>query len=128
MSALDNYYSALERLINNKPNVLKNGEYKITQNSVCLEAGVGIGAIKPSRGKHYQTLINEIKKSAKKYSPPMSRIQKLEQQLKNKKEKLIMSEALYHQVLNRELMLIQRVKELESRLSELIPEVVKPIR
>ena len=43
----DDYYSALERLRTNKPQVLTKGAYKINYNTVALEAGRGEGS---SRG------------------------------------------------------------------------------
>lgn len=48
MSALDEYYAALERLKANKPNVLAKG-FAINNDTVALEAGRKRGSIKKSR-------------------------------------------------------------------------------
>ncbi|MDO3656088.1 hypothetical protein [Acinetobacter genomosp. 15BJ] len=48
MSALDEYYAALERLKANKPNVLAKGS-AINNDTVALEAGRKRGSIKKSR-------------------------------------------------------------------------------
>lgn len=119
MSAIDNYYAALERLIDNSPEVLVVGKYRINQDSVCLEAGVGKGAIKPSRGVEFRKLANDIKKAAANYKAPENKLQKLEATLKKKKAQIQKLENNYFEALNRELLLIDKVKELESRVAQL---------
>ncbi|MDN3403428.1 hypothetical protein QL926_18480 [Pseudoalteromonas sp. APC 3213] len=128
MSALDNYYSALERLVSNQPQVLEVGKYKINQDSVCLEAGVGKGSIKPSRGQGFKILASDIKNAAKQHINKSTEKQKLDKKLQRNKNKAEKFEKLLYDSLNRELMLINRVYELECRLSALEENIIKPIR
>ncbi|MCF7640890.1 hypothetical protein [Acinetobacter johnsonii] len=60
MSALDEYYAALERLKANKPNVLAKG-FAINNDTVALEAGRKRGSIKKSR---HAVLIEAIEQAA----------------------------------------------------------------
>lgn len=60
MSALDEYYAALERLKANKPNVLAKG-FAINNDTVALEAGRKRGSIKKSR---HAALIEAIELAA----------------------------------------------------------------
>ncbi len=60
MSALDEYYAALERLKANKPNVLAKG-FAINNDTVALEAGRKRGSIKKSR---HAALIEAIEQAA----------------------------------------------------------------
>lgn len=119
MSAIDNYYAALERLMGNCPKVLAVGKYKINQDSVCLEAGVGKGAIKPSRGEEFKILASDIRKAAANYKAPENKLQKLETTLKKKKARIKKLEDDYFESLNRELLLIDKIKELENRVAQL---------
>lgn len=111
MNTLDDYYKALRRLINNTPiNVPKNT--KINNDTVSLEAGRKRGSIKKSR-KIFSDLITEIEK--------VSEDDKNEdKELKNKiikyKNKALEYKELYEESLNRELMLIERIKELEIKI------------
>lgn len=111
MNALDDYYKALRRLVNNTPiNVPKNT--KISNDTVALEAGRKRGSIKKSREIFFD-LITEIDK--------ISQNNKNEnKELKNKiikhKNKALEYKELYEESLNRELMLIERIKELELKI------------
>lgn len=60
MSALDEYYAALERLKANKPNVLAKG-FAINNDTVALEAGRKRGSIKKSR---HAALVQAIEQAA----------------------------------------------------------------
>ncbi|WP_180060145.1 hypothetical protein [Acinetobacter sp. YH12135] len=60
MSALNDYYAALERLKANKPNVLPKGS-AINNDTVALEAGRKRGSIKKSR---YAALVKAIELTA----------------------------------------------------------------
>jgi predicted transcriptional regulator len=60
MSALNEYYAALERLKANKPTVLPKGS-AINNDTVALEAGRKRGSIKKSR---YAALIEAIEQAA----------------------------------------------------------------
>jgi uncharacterized protein (DUF3084 family) len=60
MSALNEYYAALERLKANKPTILPKG-YAINNDTVALEAGRKRGSIKKSR---HAALIDAIEQAA----------------------------------------------------------------
>ncbi|WP_110973194.1 hypothetical protein [Pseudomonas huaxiensis] len=103
------YEEALQRLIENKPNILPPGS-KITINNVALEAGRGKGSIRKDRDC-FKPLRESTKAAAAK--------QKKENSAKpnNGAEKLFKD--LYHDSLARELMLISQIDELEKDLSAL---------
>lgn len=112
-SAIDDYWDALDRLKNNTPlRVPKKSP--INNDTVALEAGRKRGSIKKSR-KQFEELIKAIQNQH-------SVITK-----KNKKEKLKMIKLrakkeeyrnLYHEGLNRELMLVERLAKLEKELKK----------
>ncbi|MEB3767277.1 hypothetical protein [Acinetobacter sp. MD2] len=80
MSALNDYYAALERLKANKPSVLPKGS-AINNDTVALEAGRKRGSIKKSR---HAALVEAIEQAANNAGQNMpSSAQKIEQ-AKNK--------------------------------------------
>lgn len=111
MSMLE-YFLALDRLIKNAPNVVPPGT-KITNDSVALEAGKGKGSIKKSR-KIFHKLIEAItiaaREQEKKAGPSPKEVIKA---LKAEKENLI---RLHQESLNRELLLLERLHQLESEI------------
>ncbi|WP_066402703.1 hypothetical protein [Aliarcobacter cryaerophilus] len=113
MSMIDEYYKALDRLIQNKPINVPIGT-KINNDTVALEAGRKRGSIKKSR-EIFLDLIDKIDKVSKEKTF-LEKEQKLKiEKLKNKANDY---RILYEEVLNRELMLIERVKFLESELEK----------
>ena len=113
MSMIDEYYKALDRLIQNKPINVPIGT-KINNDTVALEAGRKRSSIKKSR-EIFSDLIDEIDKiSQEKEFPEKENKLKIEK-LKNKANDY---RTLYEEVLNRELMLIERIKFLESELEK----------
>mgnify|MGYP003533870085 CR=1 FL=1 len=113
MSMIDEYYKASDRLIQNKPINVPIGT-KINNDTVALEAGRKRGSIKKSR-EIFSDLIDEIDKiSQEKEFPEKENKLKIEK-LKNKANDY---RTLYEEVLNRELMLIERIKFLESELEK----------
>ncbi len=111
MNTLDDYYKALERLINNKPiNVPKNT--KINNDTVALEAGRKRGSIKKSR-EIFSDLISEIEKISQN---DKNKDKELLNKLIKYKNKALEYKELYEESLNRELMLIERIKELEIKI------------
>jgi len=62
MSAMDEYRAALQRLIDDTPQILARGG-KINNDTVALEAGRTRGSIKKSRSE-FSRLIDEIKAAA----------------------------------------------------------------
>lgn len=111
MNILNDYYHALDRLIENNPiNVPKNS--KINNDTVALEAGRKRGSIKKSR-KMFLDLIEKIKNASHN-----DRTKEIELKYKIDKYKNKMNEykELYEKSLNRELMLIERINELELQI------------
>ena len=111
---LEEYYEALNRLINNNPvNVPK--DTKINKDTVALEAGRKRGSIKKSR-EVFSELIEAIKKASEDKSKNTS--QHIEQITKIK-DKMNNFKHLYEEALNRELMYIERINELEKALKNI---------
>lgn len=111
MSTTLHYWEALERLKKNSPIRVKKGS-SINNDTVALEAGMKRGSIKKSR-KSFATLIEAISEEAEKSSVlPLS----TRDQLKLEKSKKNNYRELYHQALNRELMLMDRLAKLEQEL------------
>jgi hypothetical protein len=124
MGAVDNYMSALERLKNNTPVVLPEGT-RISKDTVALEAGRKRSSIKKSRPQ-FANLIEEIELAASIQSKPEEDSKANLDKLKSEKEHY---KNLYHQSLNRELMLIKRLSDLEkSFLNEIGKNNVRNIR
>jgi hypothetical protein len=108
---MQDYWNALERLRNNKPIILPKGSL-INKDTVALEAG---------------RLRGSIKKSRESFSPLISAIEQARLEIPNQdlnfKIKIISEREqknnyreLYHQSLNRELMLLHRLANLEKQL------------
>ena len=119
MSALDDYFSALERLKKNQPVRLPKHS-KISKDTVALEAGRKRGSIKKSR-VIFSELIAEIEyvsNQQEKLNPNQKMV------IEKYKSERDHYRDLYHDSLNRELMLINRVNDLEKQLK---PKVI-PIR
>ncbi|MGY2273113.1 hypothetical protein [Pseudomonas reactans] len=103
------YETALQRLVENKPNILPPGS-KITINNVALEAGRGKGSIRKDR-ECFDELREKTKAAAAK--------QKKENSAKPNKGAEKRFKDLYHESLARELMLISQIDELDKDLSAL---------
>lgn len=113
MNVMQEYYDALERLEANKPIIVSFGT-KITNDAVSLESGRKKGTIKKSRPQ-FTELIAEIELAANKQKAPIQDCKVQVEKYKSKyKEQRVFSE----QVLNRELMYLERINELEKRFSE----------
>ena len=112
MGAIDNYLSALERLKNNTPVVLPKGT-RISKDTVALEAGRKRSSIKKSRPQ-FASLIEEIELAASIQSKPEDDSKGYLEKLKSEKDHY---KSLYQQSLNRELMLVKRLSDLEKLLS-----------
>ena len=118
----EEYYDALERLRLNVPLVLQKGTYKINQDTVALEAGRGRGAIKPSRGE-FDDLIKEIKKAAAEYTKEdLNKLSKARSLTKRYKSELEKYREKYSKALNREVMLVKRLGDLENKVNQLVAE------
>ncbi len=113
---LKEYFDALDRLIKNKPiNIAINS--KINNDTVSLEAGRGRGSIKQGR-EVFHELIEAIKKAEKDRKQPKaiqdSKINKLKESTSEYKER-------YLEALNREIMYLERINELEKQLNKKNP-------
>lgn len=107
------YYEALERLVRNKPINVSQGS-KINNDTVALEAGRQRGAIKNQR---YPTLCKEIKAAAENQKEtPLQQTQRMRDSYKVQRDKY---KELLGKALGRELMLVERLKELESEFDEI---------
>jgi hypothetical protein len=118
----DDYYDALERLKTNKPEILSKGSYKINQDTVALEAGRGRGSIKPSRPQ-FEALIGAIENVADIYNnkdlEKLNKAKALAARYKSERDEFRDN---YHAALNREVMLLRRVSDLEKQVNQLEAE------
>jgi hypothetical protein len=118
----DDYYDALERLKTNKPEILSKGSYKINQDTVALEAGRGRGSIKPSR-LQFEALIGAIENVADIYNnkdlEKLNKAKALAARYKSERDEFRDN---YHAALNREVMLLRRVSDLEKQVNQLEAE------
>jgi len=109
MSVISEYYEALERLLQNKPITLPKGS-KINLDTVALEAGRKRGSIKKSRSS-FAGLIADIEAAARSAEP----VEKdLSERLRAAKEDYKQLKLKYLESLNREVVLSNRVRELEA--------------
>ena len=110
---LQEYFEALERLKFNKPiNIPKNS--KINNDTVALEAGRKRGSIKKSReifSELIEAINNASRESTAKYDKLESKLFKLKKDAEKYKE-------MYKKALNRELMYLERINELEKQLKK----------
>jgi hypothetical protein len=110
---LQEYFDAFERLKANQPiNIPKNS--KINNDTVALEAGRKRGSIKKSR-EIFTELIDAIEKATQKnnveYEKLESKFLKLKETTKKYKE-------MYEKAINRELMYLEQINELEKLLKK----------
>ncbi|MBI6950429.1 hypothetical protein [Pseudomonas koreensis] len=103
------YETALQRLVENKPNILPPGS-NINLNNVALEAGRGKGSIRKDR-ECFDQLREKTEAAAAK--------QKKENSAKPNSGAEKLFKDLYHDSLARELMLISQIDDLEKDLSAL---------
>ena len=118
----EEYYNALERLRTNKPEILSKGAYKINKDTVALEAGRKRGTIKPSR-EQFTDLIDEIKEVGDAYNNrDLDKLKKAEALAARYKIARDDFQSDYHAVLNREMMLVRRLGDLEKQVIQLEAE------
>lgn len=111
MSAMEEYWSALDRLKSGSPiRVPKHSS--INKDTVALEAGRKRGSIKRSRSSFAEliTAIDTASEVLSKKAPSKTA------QLQKERSKTAHYRELYHESLNRELMLIERIAQLEKEL------------
>lgn len=122
-NALDDYFSALERLKQGTPRIVKKGG-KITNDSVSLEAGRKKGSIKKSR-EQFGALIAAIDAAAAEQSRPQREQAQRLGKVKQTAETLRME---LDAALGRELSLLVELYETKKILAKLTGEKVLPIR
>ena len=115
--SLKHYYDALDRLAKNKPNILKTGSYKINNDSVAMEAGRKRGSIK---AKRYPELTQKIRAASLTYNAKGPSV--TQSDLRHRYKALTKK---YTDALNREIMLVKRLAELEAELADIKSGVVK---
>ncbi len=108
------YYEALERLDKNKPIRLPKGT-RVNKSNVELEAGRTKGAIKSGR-KGFELLINAIEEVKARQSAPKK---KASETIKKYKDLSESYKKKYLEALGRELVLVERLEELENALVEI---------
>ena len=113
MSMISEYEDALERLINNQTINVPKGS-KINNDTVALEAGRKRGSIKKSRDVCVDLILKIEEISSEKKFPK----KKYEQKILKWKNKANEYRDLYEEVLNRELMLIERLRNLDIELEK----------
>ncbi len=111
MKPHNEYFDALDRIKNNTPIRIPKGS-RINKDLVALEAGKTRGSIKKSR-ETFATLINEIEIAAQLQAEQEDNSSA--HQLEKRKLEKAHYRHLYHQSLNRELMLLERLAELEKQ-------------
>ena len=109
MSAISEYYDALDRLLNGKPKVVSKSS-KINLDTVALEAGRKRGSIKKSRSS-FAGLIADVEAAARN-SIPVER--DLSERLRATKVAYKELKLKYLKSLNREVVLSNRIRELEA--------------
>ncbi|MFZ3042908.1 MAG: hypothetical protein WA108_14170 [Thiobacillus sp.] len=122
-NSLEEYFSALERLIAGRPDIVRKG-MRITNDAVSLEAGRGKGSIKKSRAM-YSDLISAIEKAAAEQAKPqneqkakVARAKELTEQYRRELEA----------ALAREVSLLRELFETKKQLARLSGAKVIPIR
>lgn len=103
------YYDALDRLMRNCPIRVPIGS-KINNDTVALEAGKKRGSIKKSR-EVFWDLIDKIKEINNTNNAPIKASNKKMKKYKDQTEKY---RKLYEEALNRELMMLERINQLEK--------------
>jgi len=112
---LKDYYTALERIVNNKPLVVEVGS-RITLKSVALEAGKSAGAIKKSRPL-YASLVADIKSAETRKNEKKNLHDHKIDRLRTEVQKY---KALYEESLAREVVLSSRlIDELSKSEAEI---------
>ena len=110
---LQEYFNALDRLKTNNPINVPKGS-KINNDSVALEAGRKRGSIKKSREIFTELIVainNASQESNAEYDKLELKIFKLKNSAENYKE-------MYEKAINRELMYLERINELEKLLKK----------
>lgn len=123
ISALTDYFEALERLKTGVPRVVPKGT-KITNDAVSLEAGRGKGTIKKSRPV-FADLIKTIEEAAADRPDPQDVLKGKLESAKGVAEKY---RKLWEEALAREASLLMELYEAKKALAKLTGGKVLPIR
>jgi len=112
MSTQQDYFNALERLINGKPNIVPKGS-GINNDTVALEAGRKRGSIKKNREVN-KKLIQAINDAAEQYKNPKT---DTKDKLAKAKQKSMEYRELWEEAIARELSLISEIHQLKKELA-----------
>lgn len=112
-TTIEEYYQALDRLVKNNPINVPKGS-KINKDTVALEAGRNRGAIRTDRNVFYDLLL-DIKAAAEKLESPKKEQQMKLDKVKSERDKY---KRLYQEAINREVMYIEAINELEKKLKK----------
>lgn len=124
MSIID-YFDALERIVQGRPRRIPQNS-PITNDNVSLEAGRGKGAIKKCRPE-FESLINAIQEAKSKSSAPSSN-NKYKEKISYLTQELKQLRTLYQQSVAREILLHDRLVELEKSLLNISSNKIVSIR
>lgn len=116
MAAIDEYFEALKRLKKNTPVRLPKGT-TISKDTVAMEAGRKRSSIKRSRPV-FDRLIAEIDLAVSNQDGSLHKRKDRFEKIKAEKQRY---QLMYHQSLNRELMLVKRLTALERQLDSSKP-------
>ena len=108
MNNLADYFDVLERLKNNTTINLPKGS-KINKDAVSLEAGRKRGSIKKGR-EEFLELIKAIEEAENRANAPKIQYEKLLKKYKVQKKE---NKRLEEDIANRELMMLERISQLE---------------
>ncbi|MFT6405931.1 MAG: hypothetical protein ACJAVI_004655 [Candidatus Azotimanducaceae bacterium] len=112
MNSLGDYWEALERIRAGKPTRIPKGS-PLNKDTVALEAGRKRGAIKKSRA-NYRDLIRAIDSANSLQTVPL----RTDDKIKRERQRSLNYREMYHKSINRELMLIERLSQLEKELAK----------
>jgi len=123
MAVIDDYFSALKRLVDNRP-VRVERNTRISNDTVALEAGRQKGSIKRSRDS-FKELISAIDVAKRNQHAPQSNSNE-----KYKKMKIRMENyrTMYERGLAREIVLLKKIWDLEVELEMLQQSKIVAIR
>ena len=113
MKSIEEYQAALKRLKENRPLRVPKGS-KINKDTVALEAGRKRGSIKKSRPA-FAGLIADIQKNSKRQNSILAKAELKASRMRSVAQDF---ESLYENALNRELMLLHKISQLEQEFQK----------
>ncbi|MGU3862517.1 hypothetical protein ACVXHM_34155 [Pseudomonas aeruginosa] len=122
MSAIDDYFAALQRLVDSKTRILPKGS-DINKDAVALEAGRKRGSIKKSRAEHAEIIIAIVAAAAAQLEQqrptPAQEIEKQRVLKGTAKKELLTLKKNYELALSKIISLVHENHLLKSEIKEL---------